>query len=197
MHPPSDPFLADLYAAAESTAEQYDRLAQRFSPQQLAWKPSAEAWSMAECAEHVLRTERAYGKRVQACIAEAPKADPDAGRYRARWIMRKAFYPFVSPDSARKMKTFAPVEPVEAGDSSAAERIVRETAQHHRGLLPLIAEAEGVDLRRARMTSPLFSLAKYQLGEALEILVLHAQRHLQQAERVAEAPGFPRGGAQS
>lgn len=192
MSKPADPHLARTHDLAEEALAGYEALLEQYTPEQLAWKPSAESWSMAGCAEHVLKTDRLYDKKLTAATkaarAEGKLADRD---FRPRWLVRTLFYPFIRPDSTRKTKTFAVVEPA-SDDPEAAVAAIRAFAEHQRETyLPLVSQADGLDLRRARVVSPFTKLIKFQLGEALEIIALHQNRHLQQAQRVAEAPGFP------
>jgi hypothetical protein len=58
-------------------------------------------------------------------------------------------------------------------------------------LRALIADAHGVDLRAVRIPSPISRLLSLRLGEALEMLLLHQRRHLNQAWRVRRAGNFP------
>jgi hypothetical protein len=50
---------------------------------------------------------------------------------------------------------------------------------------------EGVDLRRAVVTSPAMGLVTYSLHDVYRIFVAHARKHFEQARRVTEAEGFP------
>ena len=52
--------------------------------------------------------------------------------------------------------------------------------------------AKGIDLRRNKVTSPVSKLIRINLGDALLILVVHSQRHLQQIARVRAHPDFPK-----
>jgi hypothetical protein len=193
MSKPADPHLARLHTLAQEALAGYEALLEQYTPEQLAWKPSAEAWSMAGCAEHVLKTDRLYDNKLAAATksarADGKLADRD---FRPRWLLRTLFYPFIRPDSSRKTKTFAVVEPGTSGDPEAAVAAIQAFAAHQRQTyLPLVSQADGLDLRRVRVVSPFTKLIKFQLGEALEIIALHQKRHLQQAQRVADAPGFP------
>jgi hypothetical protein len=50
-------------------------------------------------------------------------------------------------------------------------------------------EADGLDLR-VMLTSPVMPLLRMNLGEAFEVAVVHAERHLGQIERTLKAlPG--------
>jgi hypothetical protein len=54
-----------------------------------------------------------------------------------------------------------------------------------------LVRAKGLDLWRTKLWSPAVPLLRFSLGETFAILAAHERRHLWQAERVREAPGFP------
>jgi len=49
-----------------------------------------------------------------------------------------------------------------------------------------------LDAARIVMTSPFVSFITYNLLDACRLIVAHERRHLAQAQRVMETPGFPR-----
>ena len=54
-----------------------------------------------------------------------------------------------------------------------------------------LAEAQGLDLRRVKLTSPFVPLLRVDLGSAFRVVAVHERRHLWQARQVTGAPGFP------
>jgi hypothetical protein len=53
-------------------------------------------------------------------------------------------------------------------------------------------QAKGLDLARARVTSPVASWLRMPLGSSFAAMLAHERRHLAQAARVISAEGFPR-----
>ena len=51
---------------------------------------------------------------------------------------------------------------------------------------------EELDLRNIVITSPVMSLMTYSLWDAYKIMVAHERRHMAQAKRVMDTPGFPK-----
>ena len=49
-----------------------------------------------------------------------------------------------------------------------------------------------LDLEKIVITSPALSVITYSLMDAYRIVVVHEQRHFQQAKRIAEESGFPK-----
>jgi hypothetical protein len=60
-------------------------------------------------------------------------------------------------------------------------------------LIEMMRTADGLDLTRVRLHSPASTCIRIHLGDAFEMLICHAERHLGQAERVASEATFPRG----
>jgi hypothetical protein len=54
-----------------------------------------------------------------------------------------------------------------------------------------LRQANGLDLARARVASPLTRWLRMSLGSSFALMVAHERRHLAQARRVTRAPGFP------
>jgi hypothetical protein len=58
-------------------------------------------------------------------------------------------------------------------------------------LLAAIEGADGLDLNRVRVTTPISRVLRISLGEALALATGHTRRHLDQARRVRAHPRFP------
>jgi hypothetical protein len=54
-----------------------------------------------------------------------------------------------------------------------------------------LRQANGLDLTRARVRSPILRWLKLPLGTAFAFTTSHERRHLWQARRIAETAGFP------
>lgn len=164
------------------------------TPAQLLWRPSPERWGIADCFEHLIATGVAYLPRVADALAaperrRASSTGADAARqeerlYRPTWFGR--LFVRASGPEGRPIKTRGPFVPPPASPDAPARFLAQQDT-----LRTLLADAEGRDLRAIRIHSPLSRLLTLRLGECLEMLVVHEQRHLRQAERVREAPGFP------
>jgi hypothetical protein len=55
----------------------------------------------------------------------------------------------------------------------------------------LATDAEGLDLARVKVPTPISRLLKLSLGMTLAQAAAHERRHLEQARRVRENPRFP------
>jgi hypothetical protein len=55
-----------------------------------------------------------------------------------------------------------------------------------------LRQANGLDLARARVRSPVSKWIVMPLGTGFAAMTAHERRHLWQAGRIVDAPGFPR-----
>jgi hypothetical protein len=63
--------------------------------------------------------------------------------------------------------------------------------QSQERLAGLMPAADGVDLSKTKVSSPVGRLFRLNLGDCFAVLVHHAKRHLRQGARVAESRRLP------
>jgi hypothetical protein len=179
-------YLRDLRSAARRVSGRIEGLCRPLGAVALGWKPAPDAWSAAQILEHVVRTADPYLERIRKAIersrargvGESPPLRP---RFLARLFLR-----LVGPDSRRRLPAPKPFRPVV---HEASPQILDRFLESQLELEELITSAEGCDLNRPRFASPITPLVRFSAGEALTILVRHAERHAQQIERVVAAHG--------
>ena len=69
--------------------------------------------------------------------------------------------------------------------------VLTEWEASHARLEEVVRQADGLDLERIKVPSPVTNLIKYNLGMAFWIQTAHDRRHLWQAREVRNHPGFP------
>ena len=177
--------LARLAALADANAEDVRRLVADLDATRRLWRPSPERWGVADCLEHLLVTGAVYHPLLRTTITDAPH---DPARDAKRWsptLMGRFFLYMVGPNG-RAQPAPGKLRPTQARPDVDGRLLAQQDE-----LRALIADAHGIDLRAVRLTSPLSTLITLRLGEALEMLLVHQQRHLAQAWRVRRAPNFP------
>ncbi len=99
------------------------------------------------------------------------------------WLIKQLL-----PEATRKMrapKVFRPAE------SSAIEGALDRFLRQQQKFLSFVNDARGIDYNKTRLRSAVTPLIRYSLADAFVMTVVHGQRHLAQARRVRETPGFP------
>ena len=82
------------------------------------------------------------------------------------------------PDNIKKQKTFARMNPA---NSSVSTEVLEEFLKEQRGLLKVISLARHVNPNKGKVSVEFFKLLKLNIGDALQFLVVHQQRHIKQA----------------
>ena len=182
----SHPHLRHLIAQAEAVRTEAERLRDTLTDAQLMWRPAPDVWSVADCFEHLRKVDKAYCRNLVPALAAM---EPGTAAYAPGWFGRM-FIRFVSPESTFKLKAPKAIRPQGHLNSAPAESMQRFLDQQA-ALVDLIQQADGKDLNTGKFASPLASIVRFTVGEALTMLVTHERRHLAQAQRVTARPGFP------
>jgi hypothetical protein len=72
---------------------------------------------------------------------------------------------------------------------------VRDTCErffsHQDSFVERVRRADGLDLARVRLVSPVSRWLRLSLGQCFSLVATHQRRHLWQAARVRDTAGFP------
>jgi hypothetical protein len=149
------------------------------SEEKLNWEENLTRWSILECFEHLNRYSRYYVSAMEKAlhVAENPPVNDEL---KSTWIGAKSIS-MMHPLNKKKQKTFKNMNPV---NSKLDRSVLDEFLKHQEKLQILITKAESTDINRMKIPLEFFRLLKMTLGEALEFLIVHEQRHLIQAQDV-------------
>ena len=159
------------------------------SKDQLNWKPAVDRWSVAQCFDHLITTNVAYFPIVES-VAKGEKKTTFVERLPiVPKLWAKLFIKSLDPKTARKLKAPASFQP-QASD--LRECIIDDFVDHQRIVAEAMDKTKQLNLERVVITSPAAPVVTYSLMDAFRILVIHEQRHFQQAKRVTEDSKFPK-----
>jgi hypothetical protein len=182
------PELETFRQSFEQIADEADTLAGTLSDDRFNWHPPSGGWSVAQCIEHLNVTARLYLPNLDEGIADAIRRGLyGEGPFRYGWLGRKMVQS-QEPTSKRKYKAakaFMPPPARPRQESMAAFRA------YQMQFIDRLRQANGLDLSRARVRSPVISWLKLQLGSGFALVVAHERRHLLQARNVINDPAFP------
>lgn len=152
------------------------------------WSPGPGRWSISECLQHLSITVDQYAPAIEKCIREGRQKgrtghrDPKRGLI-VGWLIRT-----LEPPAKRSFKapnSFAP------STAAPKDEVYPRFVELHRALGSAMADADGLDLWKNRMTSPVTKLMRMSLGESFAMMLSHGRRHVWQAWQVREESGFP------
>lgn len=179
--------LRSLISEANKIAAETKSTFGRLSPLQLNWKPSVERWSVAQCFDHLLSSNNGYFPRIEGVLA---------GTKPGFWqrmpivpgLAGKLLIKSLDPKSSRKIKAPAKFQPAQS-DISAS--VIDDFVDQQARIVEKMKATEHLDLEKIVITSPVAAAITYSLMDAYRIIVVHEQRHFEQAKRVTEEPSFP------
>ncbi len=187
LQPPLDEYRRQFEAGRDDARQ----LIAGLDREQLNWSPAPGKWSIAQCLVHLNSVDRAYVRRLERGIEEArERGRTGVGKIRygllERWLIRS-----MEPPPRRRFPAPRPVVPAADHDPEAVEKFLATQDR----LIELLQLANGVDVVRTKIVSPLSKLLKLRLGAAFAFLAAHDRRHLWQARQVRQHADFPPAGA--
>jgi hypothetical protein len=182
--------LQTIVTEAEHNSDAARELVSGLSELQLNWKPAPDKWSIAQCLDHLSVTSNKFDPYFTVALAWGQKKWPvsTAPAYRPSrvggWLIRQ-----VTPVTGRNLPAPKVFRPAESSNIQASlETFLAQQAR----FIQFVQDTAGVDYNKTRLRSPVTPLMRYSLADAFVVTVVHGQRHLAQARRVREMPGFPK-----
>ena len=154
---------------------------------QLNWKPSAERWSVAQCFAHLLTSNKGYFPVIEGVLS---------GQKLTFWqrlpllpgLAGSLLIKSLDPASTRKIKAPKKFQPAQSDISGS---VIDDFVDQQGKIVEKMKATGHLDLQRIIISSPVAAPITYSLMDAYRIIVVHEQRHFQQAKRVTEESAFP------
>jgi hypothetical protein len=173
---------AELEAIARDTTEQFAGCDAR----QLNWRPDAKRWSVAQCFDHLVTTNRQMLSAAEEALGGArPLLTrlPLVPGWLGRMLVRSQ-----APEAARKFTAGAKSQPSQSDIDAGI--VARFVAQQTEAIARLDAH-QGRDVDGTVLVSPFAGFIVYSVMDGWRLMAAHDRRHMQQARRVTLSPGFP------
>jgi uncharacterized damage-inducible protein DinB len=161
----------------------------RLDARQLNWRPGADAWSVAQCAEHLVHTNR------EVCRVIHNASDPAHGKtiwQRLPLLPRVYGRMLVASQGPRVTRKFTAPAAAAPSASAIEAGILKRFVDGQQEVIALARALAGRDPARVVMVSPFNRFITYSVLDGLRLIVAHERRHYEQALRVMETAGFPR-----
>ena len=181
--------LPQIVTEAEAISTDVERRFGSLSAAQINWKPDPKRWSVAQCLDHLIAGNRELHRPIDEIIegrttTRVLERAPRYARFWGRVMVRQ-----LRPEAALKLTAPSRATPsASAIDPGIVRRFVDQQADTIRRVQALDARNRGNMI----LTSPFAWPVVYRAIDACRIIVAHERRHIAQAQRVVDSPGFPR-----
>ncbi len=157
------------------------------SDDQLQWKPAKGQWSIAECIEHLVRTNQSYLDRIENQMQYEQSKVETNGEVKHSWLGQQ-FINMLHPNSKMKLKAFGQMLP---SQGITGQEVIKQFIEQQDRMLELLERARDYNINKLKIGSPFLGLLKFRLSDAFKVILVHEQRHLLQAQGVHKTIGFP------
>jgi len=180
--------LQTIISESEASNAAASELVTGLNEEQLNWRPGAEKWSIAQCLDHLAVSSSKFDQYFETALGRGrskwPVSSPPAYQptRMGAWLIRQ-----LEPVTGRNL----PAPKVFRPSSSDIQGALQKLLDQQETFLNFVRSADGVDFNKTRLRSPVTPFMRYSLADAFVITVVHTRRHLGQARKVRETPGFP------
>ena len=177
----TDLSLAEIPDAIHGIAEDAHATFGALDVRELNWKPEEAQWSIAQCFEHLITSNRLLVDAAKSAIANPPGS---VWQRLPMWpgMLGKLMVGSQGPRVPSSRKYVA--NPIARPASSVRADIIQRFVDQHREIEAWARTLHEQTARRAILISPFVKIITYSVLDGLRLLVAHDRRHFEQARRV-------------
>ena len=153
----------------------------QLSPAQMNYKPMSSVWSVAQNIEHLIKVNESYLIALSGVKSGENKVFFMGKMNWWRKLCGRIILKSVEPTRSKKIKTFPLWQPVM---SDSSETIIEDFQENQGQLIAAAVENKSAIEGGIYIGSPANQNIVYTVAMALEIIVNHEKRHLQQAKEM-------------
>jgi hypothetical protein len=177
--------LAGLLERVEAQKGRARRIAGDLSDVQLRWVPPEGGWGVGMILEHLVLSAEMYYDIIPARIADARAKGLTAEN--PEW--KRTFFGGFLIKGLKGLRKFKTTRRFIAQD--IGQNVVHRFCEAQDTMMGFMRDADGIDLNRVKVKSPVLSLIGYNLADTFAVHTVHNDRHLNRAEEVTEMADFP------
>ena len=178
--------LEQLLEINEKLQETFNASFIGLSADQINWKPSTDSWSIAQCAEHLIKTNDLYIGRIEEALDD---------HYQPKFLEKVPVLKSLTSGlvlwgitTTKKLKAPAIFLP---SSSEVLPSVISDFIRQHSKMKLLMQRAIPFKAEAKTITSPASPVMVFRLIDIFRISAIHSERHIQQALRVKNNPNFP------
>lgn len=163
----------------DQNLEKWQKAFQEAKPQEWNFTGEDGEWSANTCLDHIITSNATYFPILEAVLNGTYKGGFWTKLKFLAKPMGKMLIKAIDPANKKKNRTFKVFEPQ---SKAKGEELIKQLAENHSRLKPLIQQVLSKGLEDTIIASPASNKVVYPLKDAFTIIVLHEGRHLNQAQ---------------
>ncbi len=164
------------------TTKELEKQVVGLSEAQLQFKPAPDKWSISQCLEHIVLSERMIFDMAKAALSKAPQPERKSEVQMTDDNLKTTL-------TDRSHKFQAPKELQPTGIYKDSKTALADFLAARQPVIDYITKADAKDLRNHINDYPTGTVDGYQ---GLMFIAAHCARHTKQIEEVKAAPNFPK-----
>jgi hypothetical protein len=174
-------FIQQILHKGELAKQKVEKELSDVSEAQLNWKPTADQWSVGECLDHLIVSDRLFFDDLKKVINGTYTMTIYQKYSPLTSFWGKIFKEQLQETVSRKLNAPQKMAP---SSSDKPGNFVELYLSNLDTFLILIAGCKQIDLDKTILTSPTLKFVTFSLRDAFEFLITHEHRHINQAIRV-------------
>lgn len=185
--------LDSLQTITKANKTFVEKKVMHLSDEQLNWKPSPTIWSMNEIFAHLNEYASYYHPTFEKVIGKTKFRKPTQNFLStplgsAAWKSMKLGK---ARNVKRKFKALSSLNPTSSPElvKGSDQKVFLEGQVELERILEL---ARTINIKRAKTALQISKIIKFRLGDAMNFVVYHNERHIQQAKNLLDHKQFPK-----
>ena len=174
----SDELLKDLEKQVEAQRTFVANEVSKQPESELLKRPNPQKWNVLECLAHLNQYAAFYIPRLEKAASQ--KSPPKNKTYKSGWLGGK-FISMMAPENKKPQKT---MKHTDTFGREVSKKEVNVFLNWQDSLLQTIQKLQNSDLNKRKIPVEFMPLIKLKTGDALQFVVVHQQRHLNQVENL-------------
>jgi hypothetical protein len=162
------------------------------STEQLQWNPDKTSWSIAQCFSHMNAFHTFYVPAFEERILNSRFQDPEE-LFQSSPLGNSTYIKVKLgklKNVKRKLKSPKDYNPL-INKNLDTEKVVDKFLEFQGELIKAIEGARAINIRKTKMSFTKRPIVKLRVGDALQYIVYHCERHVEQAKRIKAHRKFP------
>jgi hypothetical protein len=182
------PQLEEYQQHFEKIKKDAEELIAGLTPYGFNWHSAPGQWSIAECLDHLIVAGNLLIPRIDDAIRTAREQNLEGADPAPYVFQGMVFIRTQEPPARIKTRTFDAYVPPTA---RLTEVVQREFMELQDRLIELVKSADGLDLSKMIVRSPVVTWLKFNAAVWFAATAAHERRHLWQARRIRDSRWFP------